>query len=108
MRLPFLPLTFNAHRIHYDQPDARGDEGYPDLVVHGPLTAMMLAQFGAQQLGGSMSRFSFRANAPIFVDEEIVLTAWPTGDGNRLSARCARDGRQAMTASGQSKIVSTD
>jgi 3-methylfumaryl-CoA hydratase len=102
MLFRFSALTFNAHRIHYDQPYARGEEGYPDLVVHGPLTAMTLAQFGAQQLSGRMSRFSFRANAPIFVDEEIVLAAWPASDGYRLSARCARDGRQAMTASAQS------
>ena len=39
----FSALTFNSHRIHYDQPYATGEEGYPGLVVHGPLTAILLA-----------------------------------------------------------------
>ena len=40
----FSALTFNAHRIHYDRPYAMQEEGYPGLVVHGPLTAMLLLQ----------------------------------------------------------------
>jgi 3-methylfumaryl-CoA hydratase len=41
----YSALTFNGHRIHYDQPYARDVEGYRDLVVHGPLTATLLQQF---------------------------------------------------------------
>src|SRR3546814_14501526 len=40
----YSALTFNGHRIHYDQAYARNEEGYPDLVVHGPLTATLLQQ----------------------------------------------------------------
>jgi 3-methylfumaryl-CoA hydratase len=37
----FSALTYNGHRIHYDWPYATEDEGYPDLVVHGPLLALL-------------------------------------------------------------------
>src|SRR5690554_4598874 len=40
----YSALTFNGHRIHYDQEYARNEEGYPGLVVHGPLTATLLQQ----------------------------------------------------------------
>jgi 3-methylfumaryl-CoA hydratase len=55
----FSALTFNAHRIHYDRPYAIGEEGYPGLVVHGPLTAVLLMELvrqqGAQPVQGSAS-----------------------------------------------------
>jgi itaconyl-CoA hydratase/mesaconyl-C4 CoA hydratase len=34
-------VTFNGHRIHYDHPYVTGTEGYPGLVVHGPLIATL-------------------------------------------------------------------
>ena len=37
----FSALTFNGHRIHYDQPYVTGTEGYPGLIVHGPLMGML-------------------------------------------------------------------
>ena len=40
----YSALTFNGHRIHYDRPYATGEEGYPGLVVHGPLQATLLVQ----------------------------------------------------------------
>ena len=39
----FSALTYNAHRIHYDRDYARA-EGYPGLVVHGPLQALLMAE----------------------------------------------------------------
>jgi 3-methylfumaryl-CoA hydratase len=44
MLFRFSALTYNTHRIHYDHPDVTGvEEGYPGLVVHGPLLALLLA-----------------------------------------------------------------
>ena len=37
----FSALTFNGHRIHYDQPYVTGTEGYPGLIVHGPLMGLL-------------------------------------------------------------------
>ena len=39
----FSALTWNSHRIHYDADHCRDHEGYPDIITHGPFTAMMLA-----------------------------------------------------------------
>ncbi len=62
----FSALTFNAHRIHYDRPYARDEEGYPGLVVHGPLTAVLLAWLAQERSGRPIVRFSFQGRAPLF------------------------------------------
>ena len=49
----YSALTFNGHRIHYDQTYARNEEGYPDLVVHGPLTATLLQQLALKSATAS-------------------------------------------------------
>ena len=48
----FSALTFNSHRIHYDHEWATKTEGYPALVVHGPLTSTLLADFARDHAGG--------------------------------------------------------
>jgi 3-methylfumaryl-CoA hydratase len=63
----FSALTFNAHRIHYDRDYAVRVEGYPGLVVHGPLVAtMLLDHLLSMQPGARMQTFDFRARAPVF------------------------------------------
>lgn len=81
----FSALTFNTHRIHYDAPYARDAEGYPGLVVHGPLTATLLLNW-ASELFGPIHRFAFRAVAPAFADEELTLVARQEADGITLAA----------------------
>lgn len=71
----YSALTFNAHRIHYDHPYATGAEGYPGLVVHGPLQATLLCQFAADLAGAMPSRFSFRSSAPILGTAPFDLCA---------------------------------
>jgi len=59
--------TFNGHRIHYDRTYAREQEGYPALVVHGPLTATLLIDLVRRSLPGkSITSFSFKAVNPLF------------------------------------------
>jgi 3-methylfumaryl-CoA hydratase len=63
----FSAATFNSHRIHYDREYAVGMEGYPGLVVHGPLIAMLLMDlFLRNHVGGAVTRFRFRAQRPLF------------------------------------------
>lgn len=62
----YSALTGNAHRIHYDHPYATGVEGYPGLVVHGPLQATMLMQAAAAHSGRAPSRMGYRAVSPLF------------------------------------------
>jgi len=62
----FAALTFNAHRIHYDRTYTREVEGYPGLVVQGPLVAMLLMQLARQHTNATVTAFTFRARAPLF------------------------------------------
>ena len=69
----FSALTFNSHRIHYDHRYATEVEGYPDLVVHGPLIALLLLDAGSRGLDGSPESFSYRAVSPLFSGEEFTI-----------------------------------
>jgi len=92
----YSALTFNGHRIHYDRDYARDIEGYPDLVIHGPLLAQKLIQIGESMLG-NLKSFEFRAVSPAFDTEEITFCALPAANGIDLWAR-APDGRLCMRA----------
>lgn len=94
----YSALTFNAHRIHYDQPYATGDEGYPGLVVHGPLAATLLLEaFRAAHPGRRVRQFSFRAVGPLFATTAFDLCGELTGPhGAALWIDC--EGRLTMKA----------
>ena len=82
MLFRYSALTFNGHRIHYDHPYATGEEGYPGLVVHGPLTATLLADLCRRQRPEApLATFSFRAMAPLFDIEPFTIAGDPTDDG---------------------------
>ncbi len=67
MLFRYSALTFNPHRIHYDSPYSTGVEGYPGLVVHGPLVATLLADLARRnQPNARPTSFSFRAVRPLF------------------------------------------
>jgi 3-methylfumaryl-CoA hydratase len=92
----FSALTFNTHRIHYDHPYATGVEGYPDLVVHGPLTATLLCDLARRHLGRSVVSLDFRARAPLFANRPFFLAGDPVDNG--ASTRAVRgDGTTAMS-----------
>jgi 3-methylfumaryl-CoA hydratase len=94
----FSAITFNSHRIHYDDAYAREVEGYPALVVHGPLTAMSVAASIEHQTGRPLRTFRFRAVAPLFVG--LTSTIVGTRDGDDVTATVVRnDGATAMEAS---------
>ncbi|MFN0262759.1 acyl-CoA dehydrogenase [Tepidamorphus sp. 3E244] len=81
MLFRFSALTYNAHRIHYDRDYARDAEGYPDLVVHGPLIAFRLMNGAHDALGREPTSFSIRLLRPAFVDRPIRLVWTQTQDG---------------------------
>ncbi|HEY5338532.1 MAG TPA: MaoC family dehydratase N-terminal domain-containing protein [Rhizomicrobium sp.] len=90
----FSALTFNAHRIHYDRDYCVDVEGYPGLVVQGPLTAMLLMDhFLRGHPRNNVTRFEFRAQSPLFDTAPFDLCA----DGNALWAR-GPHGETAMSA----------
>lgn len=93
----YSALTFNSHRIHYDQQYSADVEGYPDLVVQGPLQATLLYHMAARLHGGAPDRFSFRGNAPLFRGDGAQLHTVSNDDGMKLWT--VRDGGPiAMTA----------
>ncbi|CAB3743793.1 Mesaconyl-C(4)-CoA hydratase [Paraburkholderia sediminicola] len=74
MLFRYSALTFNGHRIHYDQPYATNEEGYPGLVVHGPLIATLLLDLHARQFpDATLQTFNFRAVRPTFADVRFAL-----------------------------------
>ena len=96
----YSALTFNGHRIHYDQPYAQDEEGYPDLVVHGPLTATLLQQFVMTHADGKrLKQFDFRGVVPLLVNRPFTLEG-RRDDGSTIEiwAR-GPQGELAMSAS---------
>jgi 3-methylfumaryl-CoA hydratase len=94
----YSALTFNGHRIHYDRPYAMREEGYPGLVVQGPLAATLLLEtFRAAHPAKRIRRFAFRAVGPLFDTADFDLCGQFTGpDSADLWTDC--DGRLAMKA----------
>ena len=94
----YSALTYNAHRIHYDQPYTTQEEGYPDLVVNGGLHALFLHEMARRNLpGGRIGRFGVRNMNPFFVnrtgelrcrrEEEGRLSLWAMNEAGRITAQ---------------------
>lgn len=93
----YSALTFNGHRIHYDKPYAMEVEGYPGLVVHGPMQATLLMQLATRIKGTPPRSFRFKSRSPLFDGTPMLINADQDGDGLRLwTARPG--GPVAMTA----------
>lgn len=96
----FSALTFNAHRIHYDRPYALHEEGYPGLIVHGPLTALLLAQLVRYHSDRDIVAFSFRGRAPLFDLAPFRLVGRPSADRVELEVR-GPDGQTTQSATAE-------
>jgi 3-methylfumaryl-CoA hydratase len=95
----YSALTFNGHRIHYDQDYARDEEGYAGLVVHGPLTATLLQQFAlARHPGRRLESFSFRGTHPLTAGRAFLLQGRPDDAGGLDLWARGPDGELAMKA----------
>ena len=78
----YSALTFNSHRIHYDRSYVTQEEGYPGLVVHGPLIATLLLDLVRRHLpDATIGQFSFKALRPTFDQHPLRLHAQPAPDG---------------------------
>jgi 3-methylfumaryl-CoA hydratase len=97
----YSALTFNSHRIHYDRRYVTEVEGYPGLVVHGPLLATLLVDLLRRHgVGETLRRFEFRARRPLFDTAPFDVCGLPAADGRAVSL-WAQDieGALAMQAS---------
>ena len=96
----YSALTFNGHRIHYDRSYVTQVEGYPGLIVHGPLIATLLLDLLHRNMPDAVvAQFSFRAVGPLFDIEPFTVCGQPAEDGRsvKLWARNNR-GELAMQA----------
>jgi 3-methylfumaryl-CoA hydratase len=81
----YSALTFNSHRIHYDRSYVTQEEGYPGLVVHGPLIATLMLDLVRRHLpDATIGQFSFKALRPTFDQYPLRLYAQPAPDGRSL------------------------
>ncbi|MEW5889692.1 MAG: MaoC family dehydratase N-terminal domain-containing protein [Pseudomonadota bacterium] len=97
----YSALTFNGHRIHYDRRYVTEVEGYPGLVVHGPLIATLLLDLLRRRLPQArVARFAFRALRPLFDSAPFAVCGRPEADARTIKL-WARDagGNLAMDAS---------
>jgi 3-methylfumaryl-CoA hydratase len=94
----YSALTFNSHRIHYDRTWAMNVEGYPGLVVHGPLTTTLLIDFARDHAGGRrIAGYTTQARAPLFDTAPFELRGRPTARGGEAWA-VTPEGTVAMSA----------
>lgn len=99
----YSALTFNGHRIHYDRPYAMQEEGYPGLVVHGPLIAtLLMEQLRHAHPHRHIRSFEFKAVSPLF-DTTAFTVAGRLEADQRTASLWARgpDGQLAMQASAE-------
>lgn len=103
----YSALTFNGHRIHYDREYAVGHEGYPGLLVHGPLIATLLADLLQSHFPGfDVKELSFRAVHPIFDDKPFRICAQPRTGSSFVDLWATRhDGILAMQATAQARAT---
>ena len=81
----YSALTFNGHRIHYDRDYVTKVEGYPGLIVHGPLQAALLIELAAKLHGGKApASFVYRGLQPLFDGGEFSVNANDTPAGKEL------------------------
>jgi len=101
----YSALTFNGHRIHYDRRYATETEGYPGLVVHGPLIATLLLDLLRRHMPeADVARFEFRAVSPLFDTSSFTLCGKLESDGKTISLWATdATGGLAMTANAISR-----
>ena len=100
----YSALTFNGHRIHYDRRYVTETEGYPGLVVHGPLIATLLMDLlRREQPQAIVHRFEFKALRPSFDGRPMRLNGQPGADGQTI-ALWAQDHEGALTMKAKAEI----
>jgi 3-methylfumaryl-CoA hydratase len=81
----YSALTFNGHRIHYDRRYVTQVEGYPGLIVHGPLIATLLMDLLRRHLPHAfVTRFEFKAVRPTFDLHPFQVHGQPSADGKTV------------------------
>lgn len=94
----YSALTFNGHRIHYDLPYVTGEEGYPGLVVHGPIQATLLLNIAATLAGRAPRSLRYRGLSPLIAGGTFTVSGARGADGAITCWTTDADGRTCMEA----------
>ena len=101
----YSALTFNGHRIHYDRRYVTEVEGYPGLIVHGPLIATLLVDLVRRHRPQAIVKgFQFKAVRPTFDLHPFRLNAQPSADGKTVRV-WAQDHEGWLTMQGEVQLA---
>jgi 3-methylfumaryl-CoA hydratase len=104
MLFRYSALTFNGHRIHYDHPYVTGVEGYPDLVMNGGLTTLLIYELARTHGTTPIKFMSSRNVRALFVGRTITLCGEPSTD-NRTAKLWAQDNSGALALTAEAEFA---
>ncbi len=105
MLFRYSALTANGHRIHYDRSYVTQEEGYPGLIVHGPLIATLLIDLLRRNMPDAViTDFSFKAIRPTFDLHPFTVLGQPSEDGKTIQL-WAHDHEGWLTMQGTAKVL---
>ncbi len=99
----YSALTFNGHRIHYDHPYVTGTEGYPDLVMNGGLTTLLVFELARTHASTPIVYISSRNVRPMFVNRPLTICGEPSPD-NKTAKLWAVDNDGALALSAEAEF----
>jgi 3-methylfumaryl-CoA hydratase len=103
MLFRYSALTFNSHRIHYDYPYVTRTEGYPDLVMNGGLTTLLVFELARMHAATPLRYIASRNVRPLFVNHAITLCGEPSPDG-KSAKLWALDDEGALALSAEAEF----
>jgi len=96
----FSALTFNAHRIHYDQDYARNEQGYPNVMAHGQLLLLLaLEAFRSRFDGKFLEHVEYKVHGPVYLGEEIYISGKSVANHESELRVCGPEKNIALSAS---------
>ena len=103
----YSALTFNGHRIHYDRKYVTEVEGYPGLVVHGPMLAtLMLDLLRYERPEAVVTRYEFKAMRPVFDIHPFWVCGEPQADGKTVKLWVRdHEGAQNLVATAETAVL---
>ena len=104
MLFRYSALTFNGHRIHYDHPYVTQVEKYPDLVMNGGLTTLLVLELARTHASTPLTSIASRNVRPLFVNREITVCGEPSAD-NKSATLWAEDDTGAIALSGEAEFA---
>ncbi len=98
MLFRYSAITFNGHRIHYDYPYSTEEEGYKDLVFHGPLQATLMLRAAEKYKNARAKFFSHRGVAPVYANDDLFINIENKSNGDVNCFTSTRDAGMTMKA----------